>query len=391
MINLGDSMKKISFLFFLVFFLYSCQGDDLKITSVERVEDRSVLVLTPFENLDLPEEVTVRLSNNEEITVTVRWEEVVFDTPKTYQVVGVVIEEDQDKLPETLNLTVNVNVMPYALLDLLKSDPNLSIFNTLIEETNLNTILELEGPFTVFAPSNEAFSTWFELLNTDLDTFLDNDDLDEFVLYYLLNGNFSTNALVATVPGEIMTLSGDTINVSLSGAKIQLNQSSVINQTFVASNGRLHEIDQLLISQDQLESVFDDFFDDELISFFFSLFQEGELPIDLFLEGSLTIFLPSEEAWLEYIDLQESSIEDLVTSEGFIDLLTYHLFVGTYTAESLFNDAPINIRNIQGDLLRVDVVEGNLTIRGAKIISTESFGDVALIHFIDQVLVPNEE
>ena len=385
-------MKTLTLILFSIFILAACQDstpEDIRVGDIEGVE---VPINTPFEDANLPSEIPLIVNGSTERMVRIDWEETRFDEVRRYIVNGTVDLDSIDfEIPSNLPIHISVDVVPRTILESLTNHSDTSIFYQLIAATQLDDILSLEGPFTVFAPSDTAFLNWFELFDTDLDTMLEQENIEDILLYHILNGNYSRNVLIATVPGDIMTLGAETINVSLSGANIRLNTISSITSTEEAQNGYVHVIDEILISQTQIDNIFEDLFDEDLFAFLMAALQDSDIPLDLLLEGNVTIFLPNETAWETFFEDEERDIETFITSQAFIDILSNHIFAGRYTAENLYGDAPINIRNIRGDLIRVDVIDDQLTIKGALLESTEMFGEFAIIHIIDEVLIAEEE
>ena len=387
-------MKVFKLVIVMFFLLVGCSNEvideDLIIESVNAVESKSVLIFSTFDEISLPENVSVILSDGTVKTVLVTWQPEVFDTLGSLTMRGVLDLPETLANPQQLEASMSIEVQPRTVLGMLNYYDHFSILEMAIYEASLDTILGLEGPFTLFAPNDEAFETFFELLDLDLETFLLREDLDTFLLYHVLAGNYSQNVLIATVPSDLVTLEGSLLNVRLQGIHLELNQSSQIKSNIRAENGWIHETDRVLINQTLVEEIIDDFFGDDFIEAFLDLLLESDLPLDILLSGSLTVFIPNEEAFDQFLELLETDFETFIMMEGAIDLLSYHVFAGSFLADQLYNDAPINIRNIRGDLLRIDVVDDRLMIKDAFVLSTETLGSVGLIHVIDRVLIPLE-
>lgn len=386
--------KMILLLSFVValFTLYACTNEDDQITvqSVESLSPIEANINTSIETLSLPDSVEITLSDGSTLDVNVIWETGVLD-----QAGNTLLEGDLELPEEILNTqnlkaTISVTVLPKTLLETLEALDDYQILYDAIIASELDRILGLEGPFTLFAPNDQAFNDFMNVLGITVDELLERDDLEELLLYHVLAGNYSENVLIATVPGNITTLEGSQIDVRLRSARVELNQSSLVEDSLQVKNGYLHKVNRVLISQTVVDSVIDDLFDDDLIAMFLDLLSEADIPLDLLLTGSVTVFLPNEEAFAELVERLDIEADDLLLLEGLADLLLYHVFAGRYLADQLYNDAPINIRNIRGDLLRVDVVDDTLMILDATVLSTETFGDFGLIHIIDRVLIPEE-
>lgn len=121
-------------------------------------------------------------------------------------------------------------------------------FNTLVTaltEAGLVETLRGEGPFTVFAPTDEAFAN---LPDGALDNLLANpDQLSNVLLYHVLSGQVMAED-VLTLDGEsVETASGDNINIRIEGDSVYINEAQVITTDIETSNGVIHVINSVLL------------------------------------------------------------------------------------------------------------------------------------------------
>ncbi len=384
-------MKKLGLIFLFVLLLYGCNFNgetDLSIESVESHSSLEGMIYSEAKDLDLPTHVSVTLSDGSIISVPVQWEDKVFDTLGSTTLVGDLELNDTVSNPQQLHATISINVISRLIIDMLEIKGNYSTLVLALQASELDRVLSLEGPYTLFAPTDEAFETLLTILDINLENFLERDDLEAILLYHLLTGNYSENVLIAAVPGTLTTLEGATIDVRLQGARVEINQSSVVQESIQAKNGWIHKVDRVLVSQSTVDSVIDDIFGNDVLEMFLDVLLESGLPLDILLTGSATVFVPNEDAFTRLLEDLDVDIEGFIMLDGAVELLSYHIFAGSYLADQLYNDAPINIRNIRGDLLRVEVVEGNLMIKDIQVQSTETFGEFGLVHIIDGVLIP---
>jgi len=117
-------------------------------------------------------------------------------------------------------------------------------FNTLmkaIEAAGLVDTLKGEGPFTVFAPSDEAFA---KLPQERLDALLaDKDALTKVLTYHVVPGKVMSTEVQA---GEVQTKAGQALVVKTEDG-VQVNESRVVTADISASNGVIHVIDSVLL------------------------------------------------------------------------------------------------------------------------------------------------
>lgn len=116
---------------------------------------------------------------------------------------------------------------------------------TALGAANLVETLRGEGPFTVFAPSDDAFAA---LPAGTLDTLLlpqNRDKLAAILTYHVVSGRVdSTTALSA---GEAATLEGGTVRIRLEDGRLRINDATVVANDIAASNGIIHVIDSVLL------------------------------------------------------------------------------------------------------------------------------------------------
>jgi uncharacterized surface protein with fasciclin (FAS1) repeats len=117
-------------------------------------------------------------------------------------------------------------------------------FNTLmkaIEAAGLVDTLKGDGPFTVFAPSDEAFA---KLPQDRLDALLaDKDALTKVLTYHVVPGKVMSSEVQA---GEVQTKAGQALVVKTEDG-VKVNESRVVTADISASNGVIHVIDSVLL------------------------------------------------------------------------------------------------------------------------------------------------
>jgi len=117
-------------------------------------------------------------------------------------------------------------------------------FNTLVialKEAGLVDTLASDGPFTVFAPTDEAFA---KIPKADLDALLaDKEKLTAVLTYHVVSGK----VMAADVkPGMVKTVEGSDLKVTTNNG-VMVNNAKVTATDIVASNGVIHVIDTVVI------------------------------------------------------------------------------------------------------------------------------------------------
>ncbi len=120
-------------------------------------------------------------------------------------------------------------------------------FSTLVTAVVTAELLPaLSDPFseyTVFAPTNEAFTDLATALNTDLNGILALPNLADVLLYHVVGGTVLSNQLMA---GPVATLEGSNVIVSLTGG-VKINDANVTMADVAADNGVVHVLDKVIL------------------------------------------------------------------------------------------------------------------------------------------------
>jgi uncharacterized surface protein with fasciclin (FAS1) repeats len=130
------------------------------------------------------------------------------------------------------------------LIDLACEQPQLSTFLSLVQLTGLEEIFECRGPFTLFAPSNDAFDdlrghVWLELLKPE-----NLSELKDFLLYHLVPGSILQRELKRK-PGETPSLLfGENVTISIN--PLMVNSARFLTTDLLACNGVLQIVDKVL-------------------------------------------------------------------------------------------------------------------------------------------------
>jgi transforming growth factor-beta-induced protein len=124
---------------------------------------------------------------------------------------------------------------------------NNSAFTTLVSavvKAGLAETLSGAGPFTVFAPTNDAFSALFTALGVSGVDALTAEQLTPILLYHVVAGNNVSSGLMN---GNITTLQGTNISVNVGKGVVLNGNTNVIIADVQGSNGVVHAIDKVLI------------------------------------------------------------------------------------------------------------------------------------------------
>lgn len=118
-------------------------------------------------------------------------------------------------------------------------------FNTLVkavQAAGLVDTLKGEGPFTVFAPTDEAFA---KLPPGTIEALLeDKQKLAQVLTYHVVPGKVTA---AEVKPGAVPTVQGQSLNVRSEGGAVMVDNAKVIQTDVMASNGVIHVIDAVVL------------------------------------------------------------------------------------------------------------------------------------------------
>ena len=146
-----------------------------------------------------------------------------------------------------------------TIVEVAQADEGFSTLVSAVTAAGLGETLSGEGPFTVFAPTNDAFAKIPEATLTELTT-NDTETLGNILKYHVVPGNVDAATLTQAITdaGEggytITTVNGGTLNASVVDGNVVLTDgaggTSMVTSTDVAaSNGVVHVIDTVLMPQ----------------------------------------------------------------------------------------------------------------------------------------------
>lgn len=113
----------------------------------------------------------------------------------------------------------------------------------LVQEADLVDALRGEGPFTVFAPTDDAFA---KLPKSQVDALLkDKEALRRVLLYHVVQGKVMASDV--TKMRSAKTLQGQNINIRVRNNTVRINDAKVVKADIVCSNGVIHVIDKVIL------------------------------------------------------------------------------------------------------------------------------------------------
>jgi len=154
-----------------------------------------------------------------------------------------------------LILSVLAGAMPadagLAKKDIVDTAIAAGSFNTLataLQAAGLADTLKGKGPFTVFAPTDDAFS---KLPTGTVESLLKPENKDKsraILLYHVVSGDVTAAQVVKLSSAK--TVNGQDLKISVNNGTVMVNDATIVKADVVASNGVIHVIDTVLLPKD---------------------------------------------------------------------------------------------------------------------------------------------
>jgi uncharacterized surface protein with fasciclin (FAS1) repeats len=134
------------------------------------------------------------------------------------------------------------------MADIVSTAVNAGSFNTLVaavKAAGLVDTLQGPGPFTVFAPTDDAFA---KLPAGTVDSLLkDIPQLKKILTYHVVSGKVTAADVVKLTSAN--TVEGSSVKIDASNGSVKVNDATVVTPDVAADNGVIHVIDSVLIPQ----------------------------------------------------------------------------------------------------------------------------------------------
>ena len=257
-------------------------------------------------------------------------------------------------------------------------------FNTLaaaLTAADLLDALQGDGPFTVFAPTDEAFAA---LPQETLQALLkpeNKDLLQTILLHHVVQGDVRA-ASVVDITGAT-SLAGQRLAVEV-GEGVSVGGAQVLKTDIACSNGVIHVIDRVILPA--TEDIVTTAVNNGSFKTLAAALNAAGLVETLKGEGPFTVFAPTDEAFSK---LPAGTVESLVKPENKAQLtaiLTYHVVPGRiYAKDAVAAEAAATV---QGSKVRIAIKNGQLMVNDSKVILSDIETSNGVIHVIDSVLLP---
>lgn len=265
------------------------------------------------------------------------------------------------------------------IVDVAVASGDFSTLVSALQAAGLVSTLQGDGPFTVFAPSDDAFAS---LPDGALDALLaDPELLTRVLLYHVVPGRVLASEVVGL--SSATTVNGADVTITSGGGTVMIDDATVIATDIEATNGVIHVIDDVLFP----EVVFDVIQTAQDAGGFGTLLAAlGAAGLTDFLggDGPFTVFAPTDDA---FAALPAHTIEALLAdTDRLTDILTYHVVAGAVTSDVVVT-LP-SAETLNGASVEITVEGGSVMVDGASVTVVDIEATNGIIHVIDAVLLP---
>jgi len=275
---------------------------------------------------------------------------------------------------------------PASTSDIVKTAVAAGKFNTLVaavQAAGLAETLSGPGPFTVFAPSDEAFA---KLPPGTLEMLLKPENkgkLAAILTYHVVPGTVKAADVVKLKNAG--TVNGQRVKISVDGAKVKVDEANVVATDIACSNGVIHVIDSVILPVDG--TVVDVAAKNGSFNTLVAAVKAAGLVETLSGTGPFTVFAPTDAAFAK---LPAGTLEMLLKPENkqkLAEILTYHVVGG----KAVYSDALVTMTSVPTVLGRpaaVKVVDGKAMVGDATVVAADVQASNGVIHVIDTVILP---
>lgn len=313
------------------------------------------------------------------------------------------------------------NHLSSSILEFVSNEKDLANLLDILKVVGLEEVLDGEGPFTVFLPTNAAFAALDSLTIASLIS--DVDLLTDVLRHHVVEGQIilSSDLRVASTTMDdtehqnqgmvVQTLNNNkTVSLSFKNSGMMINDAvNVERADIMAANGVIHIIDAVLIpsavddgqlpgavpqiggeteGDDEMDEVVNSIVDIALGNTEFSTLVDTLVAAGLidYLsgEGPFTVFAPTNKAFQA---LDGALIEALLTDvDLLIDVLLYHVVDGAVMSTDLVDGA--KLQTLNGDDFTVSLSSPSTRINNATVTTVDLQAGNGILHVIDTVLLP---
>jgi uncharacterized surface protein with fasciclin (FAS1) repeats len=250
-----------------------------------------------------------------------------------------------------------------------------------LQAAGLVETLKGAGPFTVFAPTDEAFA---KLPAGTVENLLKPENRAQLVAvltYHVVPGRAEAKDVLSR-PAWV-TVNGQRVDISRKDGRAIVDGAAIATADIKASNGVIHVIDAVLLpsSSNLVQTA-----KEAKFTTLVKLVEAAGLGTVLSGKDALTVFAPTDEAFAK---LPPETLAMLMKPENkaeLVKILTFHVVPGRVYSDQAI--AAKSAATVQGGRVNIAARDGAVTVNGAKVVKADIDATNGVIHVIDTVMLP---
>lgn len=284
-----------------------------------------------------------------------------------------------------------------TIADFVTSNEDYSSLEAALEVTGLTTTLDGAGPFTVFAPDNDAFAAFlsdngFSNLNE-----VPKDLLTQVLMNHVQSGTISSGDLTTGYIESMAVGNASEENLSMyintSDGVVINGVSTVVTADVEADNGIIHAVDAVIglpdittfaIADPNFETLVAALTREESYTFVETLGMTSD-------PAPFTVFAPTNEAFGALLEELNAAGLDDISDDVLEMVLSYHVVAGANVRSGDLSDG-MEVQMLSGEKVTVNI-HGSVTLidangRTSTVVATDVQANNGVIHVLDMVLLP---
>lgn len=283
---------------------------------------------------------------------------------------------------------------PKNIVETAKDTESLSTLVAALQRADLVSALEGAGPFTVFAPTNEAFNAFLQANGFANLEAVPVDVLKQVLLYHVVSGEVPSSAVTTGYVNSLATFGNTTANLSLyanTASGVKINNATVTTADVDATNGVVHIIDKVLVPP----TVVNHALNNPDFSTLVAALTRSDLGVDyvstLSGAGPFTVFAPTNAAFTALLTELGVSGLGAIDAATLNAVLQYHVVNGANVRSSQLTNNQ-EVTTFGGGKFTIGLTGGakitDARGRVSNIIAVDVQGTNGVVHAIDKVILP---
>jgi uncharacterized surface protein with fasciclin (FAS1) repeats len=259
---------------------------------------------------------------------------------------------------------------------------NFQTLATALGAAGLVETLKGPGPFTVFAPTDEAFA---KLPTGTVESLLKPENkgtLTGILTYHVVPGKVQAAQVVTLSSAK--TVNGQRVDIQVVDGSVLIDGATVTTTDIICDNGVIHVIDSVLLPVDQ--TIPEVATSAGKFSTLLAAVGAAGLAETLGSEGPFTVFAPTDEAFGSLPAGTIASLLEPANRTKLTDILKYHVVAGRVDSEAALKAG--SAATLLGPQIKITKSEAGAMINNARLVTADVDASNGVIHVIDRVLLP---